>query len=347
MNDRALKFLKSIGIKHPVIQAPMAGVDTPELAIAVSKAGGLGSLACALLSPDAIQQACTEIRKETAQPFNLNFFCHRQNTASADQQSRWKQRLAPYYKEFGIDVDAAPPSAKRAPFDDQFCQIVEDVKPHVVSFHFGLPEPSLLSRVKATGAMILSSATTLAEALWLEKNGCDAIIAQGAEAGGHRAIFLSTDIDDQPDTETLVTEIAKHTKLPVIAAGGIADRQDVEHMLSLGASAVQIGTAYLFCPEARISPLYKKAISENTQTTLTNVFSGRPARGIVNRFIQEMGEMSQDAPEFPYASRLVNPLRQASEKAGSTDFMQMWAGTHRIPHDMDAKTLTLALAPEI
>lgn len=333
-------LFQSLGITIPIIQAPMAGVDTPELAIAVSEAGGLGSLACAMLSPDQIRAAWEQIRAKTAVPINLNFFCHQQEPDSAARQEQWKQKLAPYYRELGLDIENIPPSVSRAPFDENFCAVVEEIQPQVVSFHFGLPPSHLLARVKNTGAIIMSSATTLDEAIWLEQNGCDVIIAQGTEAGGHRGMFLNDDINDQPSTADLLTAIVAKVKVPVIAAGGIADAEGAKKALSMGAIAVQLGTAYLFCPEAKVSPLYRAALEADQATTLTNIFSGRPARGIVNRFIGEMGGMSADAPEFPHASRLVAPLRQASEKAGRLDFMQMWAGTNRIPHTLKAKEFT-------
>ncbi len=343
MPDTRSRFLHALNITVPIIQAPMAGVDSPEMAMAVSHAGGLGSLACAMLSPDDIRAAWQTIRAGTQKPVNLNFFCHTPAEDTAAQQTRWKEYLAPYYQELGIDAATITPAAARAPFDDRFCAVIEELRPPVVSFHFGLPAPDLLARVKASGAYVLSSATTVDEALWLERNGCDAIIAQGIAAGGHRATFLSPDTTDQPDTRTLLEGILRHVSVPVIAAGGIAHAQDITAALAQGAAAVQLGTAYLFCPEARISPLYRQALCGNGDTAVTNLFSGRPARGLVNRFIREAGPLSPHAPAFPHAAALVAPLRQASERAGSPDFMQMWSGTTRQPHTMDAATLTTFL----
>lgn len=337
------KIIQLLGIENPVIQAPMAGVDTPRLAAEVSKAGGLGSLACAMLSPAQIREAWLWMKKETDGPVNLNFFCHTAHEKSGAAQDKWKARLAPYYAEFGIDPDTVAPSAIRAPFDEDYCAMVEDIKPPVVSFHFGLPAQSLLERVRKTGAVILSSATTVDEAIWLARNGCDAIIAQGVEAGGHRGMFLTQDLSTQTGTIPLVSQIAKAVSVPVIAAGGIADAAGMKPAFESGASAVQLGTAYLFCPESKISPLYREALETGTETILTNVFSGRPACGIVNRFISEVGPISADAPEFPYASHFVAPLRAASEKAGRHDFMQMWAGQIRKAHGMAAGELTKTL----
>lgn len=337
------KLLQLLGIDCPIIQAPMAGVDSPALAVAVASVGALGSLACALLSPNGIREACRFMQGETARPINLNFFCHVQPQRSMAQQERWRQELLPYYAEFGIDPDGIAPSATRVPFDENFCTIVEEIRPRVVSFHFGLPEPELLDRVKRAGAVVLSSATTVEEAIWLEQYGCDVVIAQGAEAGGHRGMFLTKDIDSQLPMAELVPRIVEAISVPVVAAGGIADANDIANAFALGAAAVQLGTAYLFCPEAQVAPLYRDMLATDTATALTNVFSGRPARGIVNRFVAEIGPMSSVAPDFPYAAQRVNPLRQASEKAGRADFMQMWAGMHRQPHDLSAATLTRAL----
>ncbi|HTK85588.1 MAG TPA: nitronate monooxygenase [Patescibacteria group bacterium] len=341
------QLIKLLSIEHPIIQAPMAGADSPDMAGAVSEAGGLGSLACALLTPAQIHTAWKAIRAKTAKPINLNFFCHKQNADSPERQERWKKRLAPFYKELQLDPDDIPPSPTRAPFDDSFCAVVEEIKPPVVSFHFGLPEEALLKRVKKTGAVILSSATTVEEAVWLEEHGCDAIIAQGSEAGGHRAMFLTADISTQVGTAVLVPQIVEALSVPVVASGGIGDAQGIRAALALGASAVQLGTAYLFCREAKISPLHLAALSSTPGdgTAITNIFSGRPARGIINRLVRTIGPMSADAPEFPYASRLINPLRAASEAAGSIDFMQMWSGqAAALGRPTDAAALTRELA---
>lgn len=335
-----------LGIQYPLIQAPMAGVDTPAMAVAVSKAGGLGSLACAILSPDKIHEMWEGMRRETDAPINLNFFCHQRRDDSSARQERWRQRLLPYYREFSLDHDNVPVSATRAPFDDNFCSIVEKIKPSVVSFHFGLPDENLLSRVKATGAVVLSSATTVEEAVWLERHECDVVIAQGVEAGGHRAMFLTDDINTQTGMTSLLRQIIDAVSIPVIAAGGIADAEGIRNTLSLGAAGVQLGTAYMFCPEANVSPLYRAELESDSKTELTNIFSGKPARGILSRFIREVGPISEEVPEFPYASRLVNPLRKASEEAKKTDFMQMWSGTLRRPHSMGAEEFTRMLCNE-
>jgi nitronate monooxygenase len=319
--------LDLFGVEHPIVQAPMAGAQGAAMAIAVSNAGGLGSLPCALLSPDQMRRELQTIRQQTAKPFNLNFFCHKPPSDDPQAQARWVARLAPYREELGV----AEPTVKagRAPFDDATCALVEEFRPPVVSFHFGLPGAALLERVRRTGARVISSATTVAEARWLEARGIDAIIAQGVEAGGHRGMFLETSIASQIGTFALIPQIADAVRVPVIAAGGIGDARGIAAALALGAATVQIGTAYLLCPESTISPLYRAALkqAEGHDTVLTNVFTGRPARGIVNRAVRELGPMSAEAPAFPTATNAMLPLRQKAEAAGSADFTSLWSGT--------------------
>jgi nitronate monooxygenase len=322
------KFLETLGISHPILLAPMAGPGTAELCIAVSEAGGLGGLACAMLAPEQIEAEVLGIRERTSQPFNLNFFCHKAPVPNPERDAAWKLRLEPYYRELGLDPNAAIAVPARTPFSDIHCELLEKLKPAVASFHFGLPEARLLSRVKAAGCMVLSSATTVAEARWLEAHGVDAVIAQGAEAGGHRGIFLSEDIASQAGTFALVPQIVDAVRVPVIAAGGIGDARGIVAALALGASAVQIGTAYLFCPEAAVSAPHARALREarDDGTKLTNVFTGRPARSLVNRAVAELGPLAAEAPAFPTASAAWVPLRAKAESAGSGDFSPLWAG---------------------
>jgi nitronate monooxygenase len=264
------------GIELPIIQAPMAGVAFSEMVIGVSQAGGLGSLACALLTADQIIEEVKVIRQQTARPINLNFFCHEPPKADAEREAVWQRVLQPYFIELGLDPATLHSTPARAAFDSAMCDLIAELRPDVVSFHFGLPEKSLVVRVKATGAKILSSATTVEEARWLEAEGCDAIVAQGIEAGGHRGMFLTDDISTQIGTLSLVPQVVDSVKVPVIAAGGIADARGIAAAFALGAAAVQIGTAYLLCPEARIGPLYREALRiEENQTAVTNVFTGR------------------------------------------------------------------------
>jgi nitronate monooxygenase len=330
----------------PLIQAPMAGAQGPELAIAACRAGGLGSLPAAMLTPERLREQIEAVRRETSAPFNVNFFCHAEPAPNPEVERRWRDRLAPFYAELGVDPSAVPAGSTRAPFGEPLCVVIEETRPAVVSFHFGLPDATLLSRVKATGALILSSATTVAEARWLEQNGADAIIAQGREAGGHRGMFLSDDIDAQPGLISLLPQVRDAVRVPVVAAGGLSDGRGIAAAFALGADAVQIGTAYLRTPEATISPLHRAALASarDDATRLTNLFTGRPARGLVNRFVTEVGPMCADAPQFPLAAGAAAPLRTAAEKLGSGDFSPLWAGeAAALARDEGAEALTRRL----
>lgn len=306
----------------------MAGVQGSALAVAVCGAGGLGSVPCAMLDADGVRSEVAAVRAGTDRPFNLNFFCHTPPAPDAGREAAWRAWLKPYYEEFGIDPAAVAGGPGRFPFDSEVAGLVEELRPPVVSFHFGLPSAELVARVKACGARVLSSATTVAEAQWLETNGADVIIAQGYEAGGHRGMFLTADLSTQTGTFALVRQVVKAVSVPVLAAGGIADREGVAAALSLGAAGVQVGTAYLLCPEATTSAVARAALVTNTDrhTALTNVFTGRPARGIVNRAIRELGPMSTVAPEFPGATNAIVPLRVAAEARGMDDFSSLWCG---------------------
>jgi nitronate monooxygenase len=345
--DRRLTDL--FGIEFPIVQAPMAGANGSEMAIAVSEAGGLGSLPCAMLNAEQLRTELGIIRQRIARPFNVNFFCHRQPDFDPQRDAAWKKRLEIYYREFGLGPEAASSGPGRLPFNDATCELVERFRPAVVSFHFGLPEQRLLDRVKATGARILSSATTVAEARWLEDHGCDAVIAQGYEAGGHRGMFLAEDVALQVGTFALVPQVAAAVRVPVIAAGGIADGRGIVAAIALGAAGVQIGTAYLFCPESLIAAPHRAALKEarDDATALTNLFTGRPARGIVNRLMREVGPISDVAPAFPLATGAIAPLRAKAEAAGSGDFSPLWAGQAAgLGRAMSAAELTRALASE-
>jgi nitronate monooxygenase len=322
------RVLDLLGIEHPILLAPMAGPGTAELAIAVAEAGGLGSLACALSTPEQIRRDLGIVRQRTAKPINLNFFVHTPPTPDAAREANWKARLGPYYTELGLDPAAPAPPSGRAPFSAETCAIVEEFRPEVVSFHFGLPAPALLARVKAAGTKVIASATTVAEARWLEANGCDAVIAQGYEAGGHRGMFLTDRIASQAGTMALVPQVADAVTCPVIAAGGIADARGIAAAFALGASAAQIGTAYLFTAEANVGALHRAALARATDdgTALTNLFTGRPARGLINRAMREVGPMSAHAPAFPLAGGALGPLKAAAEAKGLDDFTSLWSG---------------------
>jgi nitronate monooxygenase len=317
-----------LGTQLPIIQAPMAGSQGHALAIAVSNAGGLGSLPSALLGTEALRKELEAIRAQTRAPFNVNFFSHTPPTPSAERETAWRAALAPYYKEYGIDPAAIPSGPGRTPFNADTLALVEEFRPAVVSFHFGLPPADLLARVRATGTKVLSSATTLDEARWLEAQGVSAIIVQGLEAGGHRGHFLSPDLTLQSGTFALLPQVVRAVKVPVIAAGGIVDAQTIKAALALGASAVQVGTTYLLCPETTISATYRAALKlpDAQHTAVTNLFSGRPARGIVNRLMRDLAPLSDKPPEFPLAGTALAPLRAKAEAQGRGDFSPLWAG---------------------
>ncbi len=344
------RLLDLFGIEIPIVQAPMAGAMDTELAIAVAQAGALASLPAAMLNAAQLREQVEKFRAGApGKPVNLNFFTHKPPTLNNAREHAWRDALKPYYLEFGIDPAAPIPVSNRAPFEDGLCTLVEELKPKVVSFHYGLPEASLVKRVKAPGCIIMSSATTVAEAQWLEKNGCDAVIAQGYEAGGHRGMFLTDQLATQVGAFALVPQIADAVKLPVIAAGGIGDARGIIAALALGASAAQIGTAFLFCTESKISPPHRAALRNVTDeaTVLTNVMTGRPARGIVNRIMRELGPISDIAPEFPLAAGALAPLHAKAQPQGSGDFSSMWAGqAAAFGREMPARELTLKLAEE-
>lgn len=346
------RLIELFKIELPIVQAPVAGAMDWELAAEAAAAGALGSLPCAMLNADQVREQMGKIRARTKRPINLNFFCHTPPELNNAREARWRERLAPYYRELGIDPAAPVPSSNRAAFNASFCDVVEETRPEVVSFHFGLPVPDLVKRVKAAGALILSSATTAAEARWLEARGVDAVIAQGNEAGGHRGLFLTDDTDDittQAGTFALVPQIVDAVKLPVIAAGGVTDARGIAAAFALGAAGVQIGTAYLWCPEAKISAPHRAALqsARDDGTALTNLMTGRPARGFVNRVMREIGPMADVAPAFPLAAGALAPLRAKAEAQGSGDFSPMWAGqSASLGRALPAGELTRRLAAE-
>jgi nitronate monooxygenase len=317
-----------MGTELPVIQAPMAGVQASALAVAVSNAGALGSLPCAMLDTAAMRRELFAICSQTRRPFNVNFFAHEPPAPDAARDAAWLARLAPYYAELGADAGEIPKGPARIPFGREAAEALAEFRPRVVSFHFGMPAPELLQLVRAWGAKVLASATTVEEALWLEAHGVDAVIAQGLEAGGHRGMFLGGDIATQVGTFALVPQVARAVRVPVIAAGGIADAKGVAAAIALGASGVQAGTAFLLCPECTTSAVHRAALASEAArvTALTNLFTGRPSRGIVNRVMRELGPMHAAAPRFPGAAPFMAPLRARAEGAGSGDFSPLWSG---------------------
>jgi nitronate monooxygenase len=343
-NRRLLDLFK---IEVPIVQAPMASAMDAELVIAASEAGALGSLPCATISAEKAREQVGIIRQRVSAPLNMNFFSHTPVAADPAREAKWRKRLEPYYRELGLDPAAAVQGANRAPFDAAMCALVEEVKPEIVSFHFGLPDKEMLRRVKAAGCLVVGCATTVKEAIWLENNGVDAVIAQGSEAGGHRGMFLTDNIASQPGTMALVPQVVDAVRVPVIAAGGIADGRGIAAAFALGAAGVQIGTAYLRTPESKVSALAQAALAEadDNSTAITNVMTGRPARGVINRPMGEIGPVSPDAPAFPHAATAFGPLKAAAEKAGKVDFTNLWAGQSvALGRDMPAADLTRALA---
>ena len=325
-----LNQLLNLNIDYPVIQAPMAGVQDSALVIAVAQAGGMGSLPCAMLTADKIHEEVNLIRSKTSRSFNLNFFCHKNPQQDEQKQRAWLNTLSPYFEEFEIDQSIVSSASARLPFDQNTANALEKLKPEIISFHFGLPNDDLLPQVKSWGTKIFSSATTLEEAFWLENKGVDAIIAQGIEAGGHRGIFLSEDLSSQVAGTELLKQLVKETNLPIIAAGGIATSNEVRKAFELGASAVQVGTSFLRCTEATTTEIHRAALVNEAanNTEITNLFTGRPARAIRNRLINDLGAIGQDLPDFPATANALLPLRSHAQKLGLGDFSAMWSGTN-------------------
>jgi nitronate monooxygenase len=334
------RFLDLTGAAVPIVQAPMAGASGPALAIAALRAGAVGSLPCALLTPDQLRQQVAEVRGAVSGPLNVNFFAHR--LIDAPDEAAWREALTPYYAEEAVGPPETP-LPLRAPFDAAMCAAVEDVRPEIISFHFGLPEADLLQRVRATGALVIGNATTVAEARWLAGHGVDAIIAQGSEAGGHAGHFLAG--HHPVGTMALVPQVVDAVDVPVIAAGGIGDARGIAASMLLGADAVQLGTAYLHTPESLVSATHRARLAgpEAEDTVFTNLFTGGLARGMRNRLINELGPVNPVAPPFPYASNALAELRRVSE----ADYASFWAGQAApLGRPEPAQTLTERLARE-
>jgi len=329
-----------LGIQVPLIQAPMAGSQDWKLALAVSEAGGLGSIPCGMLGPQQVVAELEAFRARSSKPCNLNFFCHDMPGEDAAVMSAWQAKLRAAFPAEDVATPARP-AALRLPFASDMVEVLEPYAPPVLSFHFGLPQVDLLARVKAGGAVILASATTRGEAVWLEQHGADIVIAEGVEAGGHRAMFLNDDLSSQVGVDDLVEQLCDRLTVPVVAAGGVTGNADVRRLMGLGASGVQVGTSFLLCPEATTSTVHRAALGDlAAPTALTNIFSGRPARGIRNVAMRELGDLCADAPGFPYASAPLAPYRSSAEKAGRGDLSPLWAGVNRAGcQDMPAAQL--------
>jgi nitronate monooxygenase len=342
-----MKFLDTLKrIQYPIIQAPMAGVQGSALAIAVARAGCLGSLPAAMLSLEQLRGELQALQDAGIACYNVNFFCHTPPDALHDsatlsaQQAAWRSTLQPYYDAYDLTPPVQAGSA-REPFSQAVCDVIAPFKPPVVSFHFGLPSAELLAQVKGWGACVLSSATTVAEAQWLAENGADAIIAQGLEAGGHRGIFLTRDpvkdLTNQLGLFSLLPQIVSAVGdkggIPVIAAGGIATAAGVRAAMALGVTAVQVGSAFLQCDESLTSAIHRAALQgklgyDPRHTALTTLFTGRPARGIMNHVMRELGALNATAPVFPTSTAMIAPLRSHAESLGLGDFSPLWAGQH-------------------
>ena len=345
------RVIDLFGIEHPLILAPMTGVGTVSLAASVCAAGGLGSMSCATLQPERTAQTIKQLREATKKPININFYCHAEAKGDAQREQAWRDRLSRYYLELGAGDEPPLSQFNIAPFDSAMCDVVEAGRPEVVSFHFGLPEPALLARVKAAGCRVMSSATTVEEALWLEAYGVDVIIAQGNEAGGHRGTFLGHDPSavsaSQPGILALVPQVVDAVKVPVVAAGGIADARGIAAAFALGAAGVQIGTGYLRCPEAGTSNFHRNAIGQAhvDSTVLSNIFTGRPARVLSSRLTRELGAMSDATPDFPLPLRALLPLTSLAEKRAINDFTPLWSGeAAALARNLPAQRLTVELA---
>ena len=341
------RLLDLFGIEVPIVQAPMAGAQDADIMIGAAQGGALASLPCGMISAEKAREQINIVRQRVSAPLNMNFFCHKAVDFSAEQDACWRKRLSVYFREHGLDVGTAIAAANRAPFDTIMCELVEELKPKVVSFHFGLPDKALVKRVKDAGCIVISSATVVREAIWLEQNGADAIIAQGAEAGGHRGMFLTDSVAGQPGTFALVPQVVDAVRVPVIAAGGISDGRGIAAAFALGAAGVQIGSAYLRCPESKVTAPARKALAESSDeaTVITNVMTGRPARGVANRVMREVGPIAAEAPPYPHAATALSPLKAAAEKLGRTDFTNLWSGQAiRLAPEMPAADLTRALA---
>ncbi|WP_441242321.1 NAD(P)H-dependent flavin oxidoreductase [Tardiphaga sp. 768_D3_N2_1] len=341
------RLIDLFGTEYPIVQAPMAGVQDADIMIGAAEGGALASLPCAMISPEKAREQINIVRQRVSSPVNMNYFCHTAVDADPAREANWRKRLTSYYTELGLDPNADINAANRAPFDAAMCALVEELKPKVVSFHFGLPDAALLKRVKAAGCVVIASATIVKEAVWLEERGADAIIAQGAEAGGHRGMFLTEDIATQPGLFALLPQVVDAVKVPVIAAGGIADGRGIAAAFALGAAGVQIGTAYLRTPESKVSGPGRAALAEasDASTVITNVMTGRPARGVINRVMREVGPISADAPAFPHSAVALGPLKTAAEKLGRVDFTNLWAGQAvRLGGELPAAELTRSLA---
>jgi nitronate monooxygenase len=339
------RFEALIGSRHPILLAPMAGAGGVELAVAAMEGGAAGALPCGLLNPEAVREQVGEVRSRAEGPLNLNFFCHTMPTGADDRA--WHELLGRYYQAYGLG-DSPGEGPLRLPFDEAMCALVEELRPEIVSFHFGLPDEDLLGRVRHAGCKVLATATTVAEARRLAERGVDAIVAQGFEAGGHAGRFLEESRpEEQMGLFALLPQIVDAVDVPVIAAGGIADGRGIAAAFALGAAAVQIGTAFLQCPESLIGGIHRSALASEAaeHSAFTNLFTGGLARGLQTRLTEELGWVRAEAPPFPLASAALLPIAKAANARGETGFMPMWAGQGaRLAPALPARELVETLA---
>lgn len=323
------RLLRALGVRIPIIQAPMAGISTPALVAAVSNAGALGSLGVGASTAQQAREQIVATRALTSKPFNVNVFCHQPAHSDPLREAVWLAHLQPLFAEFGAEPPAALKEIYRSFADDEaLLQVLIEERPAVVSFHFGLPPTEWIDALHHAGIVLLGCATTPHEAMLIEQAGLDAIVAQGAEAGGHRGIF-DPGQDAMIGTLALVRLIAKQSTLPVIAAGGIMDGQGIASALLLGASAVQMGTAFVLSAESGADAAYRHALTSQRahQTRVTAAISGRPARGLINRMHTDVGSPDAPAlPDYPIAYDAAKALNAAARARGNTDFAVQWAG---------------------
>jgi nitronate monooxygenase len=324
------RLLQLLGIRLPIIQAPMAGVSTPEMAAAVSAAGGLGSIGVGNVDAAAARAMIAAIRSRTDRPFNVNFFCHAPAVADPAKEAAWLALLGPHFSRFG----AKPPVSLREIYtsfvvDNEMLAMLLAERPPVVSFHFGLPSSDRIGALKTAGIRLLATATSLAEGWAVQAAGIDAVVAQGYEAGGHRGVFDPAAPDERLGTMALTRLLVRKLPLPVIAAGGIMDGAGIAAALSLGAEAAQLGTAFALCPESMADAGYRRALGERPgpPTVMTTAISGRPARSVVNRFT-ELGEGygANQVPSYPIAYDAGKALHAAAKAAGEYGYGAQWAG---------------------
>ncbi|MFP4327436.1 MAG: NAD(P)H-dependent flavin oxidoreductase [Paracoccaceae bacterium] len=322
--------VERLGLRLPLLQAPMAGVSTPELAAAVTEAGGLGALGLGAMTPDAAAKSLARARALTAGPINANVFCHAPAPPDPVRHAAWLARLRPLFLRFGAEPPESLPEIYRSFTDSPgMLEALLEARPAVVSFHFGLPDPESLARLRKAGCMLIATATCLAEARRIVAAGLDAVIAQGWEAGGHRGIFDPAAPDDRPGTLGLVRALASACDVPVIAAGGIMDGAGIAAAEQAGAAAAQLGTAFIGCPESAADESYRAALRSEAagSTVMTRVFSGRPARALDNAMTRWAGDVPEDAiPAYPYAYAAGKALAAAAASQGEPGYAAHWAG---------------------